>query len=336
MKHSLILKNDVYDVALAVFENAVAAICKGDLETGDQLLSSLDTAAIEQDRTQLRELARTALPASKPSTPDRSSKTVSATTQRAVPLRDRYHCRFTGRRLIDVRVFHEISRLSNVFHFDEHHSVRDTVRGPAGHPMVRTHAAAYEHVDPHSRGGRSELSNIVHTSVQLNESKGAKILPQVPVPDDQWNGLTEYLDALRARESPALQKQRLSFANLSHKQRKPLAPRTASRPKGSAIEKVRDAASVLAVTVFAGGDDPEAEAAFSRIREAERNSFFATLTKDGSWMIHRLHCSSLTFNGNQKLTAHPKIVAADSRELRKWAAQFGVVTVICSRCKRPK
>lgn len=196
---SIDLPTEDYDGALAIFVDAVMAFCQGQTDKGDQLLSRLDVAAINRDRQALHALARSASPPAQPPVVERSSKTVSQSTQDAVQRRDRFHCRFTGRRLVDTRIFREVARISNCFHVDEHHSVRETRRGPGGHRMVRSHAAAYEHVVPHSCGGISDPSNIVHTSFHLNESKGAKILPQVPVPEDKWNGLLEYLPALRSQ-----------------------------------------------------------------------------------------------------------------------------------------
>jgi hypothetical protein len=160
------LDNTDYDDALAVFLKAVEAFCEGDIPKGNRLLASLDVKAIENDRLQLRRYAATAKSYRKIVSSSEVSRRIDPRVIQSVKKRDRYHCRFTGRRLIDTHVFHEVSRISSVFHFDEHHSVRATARGPAGHPMVRTHAAAYEHALPLVCGGSSGVDNIVHTSVQ--------------------------------------------------------------------------------------------------------------------------------------------------------------------------
>jgi hypothetical protein len=49
-----------------------------------------------------------------------------------------------------------------------------------------------------------------------------------------------------------------------------------------------------------------------------------------------LHCSSLAFDGDQKLTAKPKVCSAQQAEIRQWAKQLGVETTTCSRCRRLK
>ena len=327
---------DDYDAALHLLADAVSAFCEGDIETGNQLLSALDTDAIDRDREALRAFARTATPPGKPPTSERVSKTVSRSTQEAVQRRDHYHCRFTGRRLVEPRIFHEVARISNLFHFDEHHSVRDTRRGPAGHPMVRSHAAAYEHVEPHSCGGTSDAGNIVHTSVQLNESKGANILPQVPVPEDTWNGLIEYLPALRRQASAAPESVTSPMLAAKPTRRIPVRPSVPKQPRETVVAKIRSAASGLDVTVFASSDDPDAETNFRRLRSTARNSYFATEKPDRSWGIHVQRCSALDFNGDQKLTVRPKVCAASPRDLREWAKWFGVVTAGCKRCGTSK
>jgi len=115
-----------------------------------------------------------------------------------VQARDRFHCRFTGMRLVDPEVFRLVAQLSTEFLFDPHHSVKATARGRGGHPMVRTHGAAYEHSVPLACGGTNSADNIVLTSVELNEAKNTRILPLIPVPDAVWDGLRSYLPKLRA------------------------------------------------------------------------------------------------------------------------------------------
>jgi hypothetical protein len=334
------LDNAAYDEALRIFEEAVKEFSRGNVDGGDALLSSLDYAAIEKDRLMLTEIARTGQPSPKPPIAQRSSKRISASTKAAVRQRDRYHCRFTGRRLIDTRVFHEVARISRVFHFDEHHSVRETHRGPAGHPIVRTHAAAYEHVEPHSCGGTSDAENIVHTSVQLNESKGATILPQVSVPDDSWSGLTAHLNALKQQRTVTDKKRARASASADSRGPRPKVTSSWSphRSPVNLVTQMREAALGLPVRVFSFGDEVDGEAAFRTLRATQPNWCFATPIpaggSRGAWRIHRrLDCSSLDFNGDQKLTVKPKACAANSAQLRVWATQLGVSTVACTRCR---
>lgn len=325
------LQNDGYEAALNLFEQAVSAFSLGDIRKGDALLATLDLDAIERDMAALRELGRTSQPPANPTTSSRTSKTVSRATQRAVQVRDRYHCRFTGRRLIDTNVFHEVSRISGVFHFDSHHSVRETERGPAGHAMVRTHAAAYEHVDPHSCGGASTVSNIVHTSVQLNESKGARILPLVDVPNDSWMGMTEHLGELRCQKSATKALTSGQSPVIAPRRRSPARSR-APQPRITDLFRMREAAADSAVSVFSFGDPVDGEDAFRLLRATEKNWYFATQRNDGRWAMHRLKCSSLDFSVKVKLTRKPKVCSAREDGIREWAKRFGVELANCARC----
>jgi len=330
------LHNDTYDAALSVFERAVVAFCRGEIEAGEGLLATLDRNAIERDRTSLRQLARTAQPMATVPASERDKRAVSRATKEAVQARDRFHCRFTGRRLIQTQVFHEVSRISEVFHFDEHHSVKDTRRGRAGHPLVRSHGAAYEHVIPSACGGHPTVENIVHTSVQLNEAKGAAVLPKVAVPNDSWNGLSEHLsDLKRQRTSPRSRAEapapRLSPSKHIGEVHQPTAPRRVGE-----LASLLNAASGLPVSVFASAVDPEAEHQFSRLRSEAPNTFFANRTGSGAWMIHRLHCSSLAFNGSVQLTLRPKVCASRAKDLHEWAKRLGVAMQECSRCRNAK
>lgn len=111
----MILNNDAYQAALAIFEKAVAAFSRGDIETGENELSTLDLEAIEKDRAQLLAYARTARLTEHPPVLDPADRKVPREIKEAVARRDRFHCRFTGRRLIDTRVFREVARISSVF-----------------------------------------------------------------------------------------------------------------------------------------------------------------------------------------------------------------------------
>jgi hypothetical protein len=322
------LQNSAYNTALTVFQQAVVAFCAGEFDFGDRLLLDLDSDAIEHDRAQLLDLARRAQPSTNLLAGPKAAKRIPKEVKDAVQRRDRFHCRFTGRRLIEPRVFHEVSRISSVFHFDEHHSVRQSARGPAGHPIVRTHCAAYEHAEAISTGGGTTIDNIYHTSVQLNEAKGAKLLNRVPVPDDKWNGLTEYLDALIA--------QRSSRSNKAEGRRPVDAQAGSTEPsRMSGVNRIREAATGLKVTVFAM-DDPHAEARFLLLRRTRKNEYFANERKAQTWMIHRLYCSSLAFSVPRKLTASPKVCAETQETIREWAARIGVKTLTCSRCRKAK
>jgi len=325
---NMILRDEAYNAALDIFEQAVAAFAAGDREQAEHLLASLDREAIERDRQQLLALARTARASTASPAAQRASKTISREIKESVQKRDGFRCRFTGRRLIDTRVFQEVARLSEVFHFDEHHAVYRTKRGSGGHPLVRTHGAAYEHAEPLSRGGQTTTDNIFLISVQLNESKGAKILERIEVPIDGWSGLAQYLPRLEMQRSIA-KKPEPNSAGPVIVGAAPRSPR-----KASASARVREAATDLAVTVFALDHDAEAEAGFRQFRLLKKNAYFANEGKAGTWVIHRMNCSSLDFNIHVKLTASPKVCSERQEQLLEWARRFGAITTVCSRCRK--
>lgn len=197
------LPTDNYDDAIALVTRALDAFCGGDGAAGESLLRDLDVPEIERDRARLRLLGVSGEPSPPCVIRAREERgSVPVTVKRAVQARDRFYCRYTGRRLIDTSVFRALSQLSSAFHFDEHHSVRVTARGLPGHPMVRTHGAAYEHVVPLSSGGRTTIDNIVLTSVELNEAMNTRRLPLVSASISAWTGLCEYGPRLASLPRP--------------------------------------------------------------------------------------------------------------------------------------
>jgi hypothetical protein len=329
------LFNEAYEKALSVFEAAVASFSSGDLDSGNRLLASLDQSAIEDDRQQLLQLARGARDVERDVLSERFPRTISRALKDAVSRRDRYHCRFTARRLIDTRVFREISRVSSQFHFDEHHSVAATRRGPGGHPIVRTHGAAYEHLYAHAHGGETTLDNLVLTCVQLNEAKGTRSLELVDVPNRVWDGLLEFLPIL-VRLPTARKHGVPSELSLRKSVTSPPSSSRAMARHVSSVARLRQTAALAGVEVYALENDPTAERAFLRLRKTDPNSFFATKRANGIWMVHRVYCSSLDFSVSRELTRSPKVCSISSAKLEKWATLFDVRTEVCSRCRRAR
>jgi hypothetical protein len=106
--------------------------------------------------------------------------------------------------------------------------------------------------------------------------------------------------------------------------------------RGSAVSKIREAAFGLEVRVFASDGDDDAEQAFSDLRRTSENSYFATHANGKTWRIHRLCCSSLSFEVSRKLTAKPKVCAAGKGEIREWAKRLGASVTVCKRCGNVK
>ena len=329
----MILRDEAYNAALEIFEQAIAAFAAGSRERAEHLLTILDCEAIERDREQLQAFGRTgtAVEAVIP-VDQRDCNRISAEIKKFARERDGYRCRFTGRRLIDARVFREVHRLSKVFHFDEHYAVRPTKRGPGGHPLTRTHGAAYEHAVPLCCGGRTSRENIVLISVELNEAKSATILELIEVPIDDWCGLTQYLPGLR--KQPSVVKKPEPPPARPVVAPRAVVPTPPPRPgKARTLARMREAAEGLAVRVFALDLRAEDEAEFRELRSLEKNAYFATkAAKAGTWRIHCMYCSALDFDIDVKLTASPKVYSEHQEPLVEWARRIRANPTGCSRC----
>lgn len=202
--------------------------------------------------------------------------------------------------------------------------------------MVRTHGAAYEHAQPLACGGLSSTANIVHTSVQLNESKGATVLDQIAVPNDDWNGMTGYLSGLQRQPSSGEKHKGHASPTRDPRVSNPVARASARKHTGHSVVPYREAAAGLDIVIFALSDDPQAEEKFRRFQGTNKNWYFTTKPNNDPWKIHRLHCSALDFNGAQKVTAKPKVCAEQEKVLEVWASRFGVPIAACTRCPKPK
>jgi 5-methylcytosine-specific restriction endonuclease McrA len=329
------LNSKVHEAALATLRSAVEAFAAGDIARGDRLVADLDTEAIEGDRARLREIARAARLITDPGVPNRPRRDPAPAVKAAVARRDHYTCRYTGRQLVDTQVFRELGRVSTVFHFDEHHSVRPTRRGPGGHPIIRTHGAAYDHVTPHSHGGEPTAFNLILTSVQLNEAKGTKALEIVDVAETPWNGLSEYLPRLARQPSARVTNTRAASVHESAGDGPAIRSLARTPPTRTRQHELTTVPSTE-FEVYAYDADPTCEEAFRQLRSVNKNSFFATRRLDGTWMTHRLYCSSLDFSVPRLLTASPKICAPHLEAILSWAERVGVALTACKRCSRAK
>jgi 5-methylcytosine-specific restriction endonuclease McrA len=113
--------------------------------------------------------------------------------------RDCYRCRYCGQRIVAKEVFSEVSRIlgSENFSVERENSKRNGLtlglRGVA------------DHVDPYASGGETEADNLVTSCYSCNFGKAGYTLKQMGLNDprarkpvnDDWNGLTEFLPALK-------------------------------------------------------------------------------------------------------------------------------------------
>lgn len=115
--------------------------------------------------------------------------------------RDRFTCRYCGRRTIFVPVLRVLSAICpQQFPYHPHW------RWEATHPVYWTHGTSCDHVVPVSRGGQSHVANLVTTCYQCNTIKQHWLLDELrwsllhPEQADQdWDGLSGlYLDLCKA------------------------------------------------------------------------------------------------------------------------------------------
>ena len=130
---------------------------------------------------------------------DNETPRLNPTLEKDVFKRDCYRCRYCGQRIVAKEVFSEVSRIlgSENFSVERENSKRTGLtlglRGVA------------DHVDPYASGGETEVDNLVTSCYSCNFGKAGYTLKQMGLDDprarkpvnDDWNGLSEFLPALR-------------------------------------------------------------------------------------------------------------------------------------------
>ena len=130
---------------------------------------------------------------------DNETPRLNPTLEKDVFKRDCYRCRYCGQRIVAKEVFSEVSRILGPENFsvERENSKRNGLtlglRGVA------------DHVDPYASGGETEAYNLVTSCYSCNFGKAGYTLEQMSLDDprmrkpvnDDWNGLTEFLPALR-------------------------------------------------------------------------------------------------------------------------------------------
>ena len=120
--------------------------------------------------------------------------------EKEVFIRDSYHCRYCGIRIVAKEVFTQFSRIigTEVFSVERENDKRNGLtlglRGVA------------DHVEPYASGGRTENENLVTSCYSCNFGKAGYTIGQLgiedprlrPPIDDGWLGLTEYLPGLQS------------------------------------------------------------------------------------------------------------------------------------------
>lgn len=123
--------------------------------------------------------------------------------EKKVFIRDSYHCRYCGLRIISKEIFSEYSRIvgADIFSVERKNMRRNGLtlglRGVA------------DHVEPYASGGLTEIENLVTSCYSCNFGKAGYTVEQLGIEDprsrppvtDGWLGLTEYSPALRSIKS---------------------------------------------------------------------------------------------------------------------------------------
>jgi len=199
---------DYFEEALDNFSGAVATLVEGKLEESLGFLERCNSDSVGrffiehgQQSAYFRVANRREI--------DRANLLVKATnkTPRLMPkvesevfLRDSYHCRYCGIRIVEKDVFAEYGRIVGTERFstkrenDKRNGLTLGLRGVA------------DHVEPYASGGETQIDNLVTSCYSCNFGKAGYTLEQLRIEDprlrppiaNSWRGLTEHLPALRS------------------------------------------------------------------------------------------------------------------------------------------
>jgi 5-methylcytosine-specific restriction endonuclease McrA len=116
---------------------------------------------------------------------------LSAKEQLRVFRRDRFTCRYCGKRTIFIPVLRILSSL-----YPDKVPFHPHWRWNATHPAYWTHGASCDHLVPVSRGGGSVHANLITACYQCNSIKQHWLLEELrwnllpPSEDPEWDGLS--------------------------------------------------------------------------------------------------------------------------------------------------
>jgi hypothetical protein len=118
--------------------------------------------------------------------------------------RDRFRCRYCGGRLIPTPMMELLGGL-----YPDQFPWQPNWKGGQTHPAILSRSPVVDHVDPGSVGGAwLDVDNLVTACWPCNARKGDISLSRLgwellPIPQDDWDGLTRYYAALwRAAGAP--------------------------------------------------------------------------------------------------------------------------------------
>ena len=191
------------DVVALAIESAGRAAIAGELARAAEIAYRIDAEACREDKAKAhlevgRRLAATG--GWTPAVQGQQGRSPSQKTRLAVYERDGYTCRYAhcGRFVVDERVVAALSAL-----IPDALAYHPNWRNDRCHPLLWTHVASLEHVQPWSLGGGNDLENLITTCSRCNYAKNSATIDQLgwtvrPCPEvSDWDGLLHLLPGLR-------------------------------------------------------------------------------------------------------------------------------------------
>jgi hypothetical protein len=197
------LRPPIPEIAIAarLLRNAVTAHIEGRFGEAENLLDQANIDAINEWADSLigklceYNTPRFRLsPSAKGSIQREKTRMPSSELKRMLHIRDGYHCRFCGTPILRRQVR---KRLVELYPKAVHgNGVR--------HAAVFVMEVQYDHIVPHSKGGRNELENLVLTCLPCNYGRGGFTLEEMGLSDPRthqhveciasgWDGLEQLL-----------------------------------------------------------------------------------------------------------------------------------------------
>ena len=120
------------------------------------------------------------------------SRSLTPRMQLTVFMRDKFTCRYCGKRTVFVPILRALS-----FRYPEILPYHPNWKWNSCHPIYWTHSASCDHLIPIARGGTNELGNLVTACYMCNSTKQNWLLHELgwslfPISDVQWDGLLGY------------------------------------------------------------------------------------------------------------------------------------------------
>lgn len=198
---------DYFEESLTTFSQAVAELAGGNIEKSIEKLKECKSEAVGsffiehgQQSAYFRVSNRKEIDAeNRPLNKSNKTPRLLPKVEKQVFIRDSYRCRYCGLRIISKEIFAQYSRIvgANLFSVQRKNSLRNGLtlglRGVA------------DHVEPYASGGETRIENLVTSCYSCNFGKAGYTFEQLgledprcrPPAEDDWQGLTEYLPALK-------------------------------------------------------------------------------------------------------------------------------------------